>query len=357
MRARWAVLALLAAGIGGVASCEKELGPAKNATPYTLEIPMGFPQPLLPADNPLTVEGIALGRMLFYDPILSRDSTQSCASCHHADYAFTDMGKKYSVGIDGIAGKRNSMPLANLAWQEQFFWDGRAPSLRTLALVPIQDPIEMHETLPRAMEKLNRQPKYREAFRAAFGTKKASPEALGLALEQFMLTLVTGNSKFDRVMKGMETFTASEQRGLQLFNGESNPNSPLRGADCFHCHGNTLFSNFALSNNGLDSFGIDPGFAAVTGKATDHGKFKVPSLRNVAITFPYMHDGRFQTLRQVVEHYNTGVVVQSRNIDPSMIGFIHGLGLTQQDITDLVAFLETLTDESFVTNPAYASPF
>lgn len=357
MNARWVVLTLLALGIAGVAACEREIGPAKNATPVTLEFPMGFPQVALPADNPLTKEGIALGRMLFYDPILSRDSTLSCAGCHNAEYAFTDRGKAFSVGVDQLEGKRNSMPVANLAWQERFFWDGRSPRLNHQALMPIQDPLEMHETLPSIVAKLNRQPRYQEAFKAAFGTKKASEETVGYALEQFMLTFITGNSKFDRVMRGLETFTASEQRGLQLFNGESNPNNPVRGADCFHCHGGTLFSNFTMSNNGLDSVFTDPGYAAVTGLPTDRGKFKVPSLRNVAVTFPYMHDGRFQTLRQVIEHYNEGVVVHSPNLDPSMIGFVHGLGLSQQDISDLVAFLETLTDESFLNNPAYASPF
>jgi cytochrome c peroxidase len=357
MNRRWIVLASVTALVAGIAACEKEIGPAKNSTPYTLEIPMGFPQAAPPADNPLTVEGIALGRMLFYDPILSQDSTQSCSSCHNAEFGFTDFGKKYSTGIDGIEGTRNSMPISNLLWQSDFFWDGRVKRLNLQALMPIEDPIEMHETLPRVVAKLNRQPRYQEAFRAAFGTKKASAETLGLALEQFMLTFVSGNSKFDRVMRGTETFTASEQRGLQLFNGESNPNNPVRGADCFHCHGGTLFSNFTLSNNGLDSVFTDRGLGKVTGKATDDGKFKVPSLRNVAVTFPYMHDGRFQTLRQAIEHYNTDVVANSPNLDPSMVGFVNGLGLTQQDISDLIAFLETLTDESYLNNPAYASPF
>ncbi len=357
MNRRWLVLASITALVAGSSACEKVIQPAKDSTPFSINIPMGFPQVAVPEDNPLTVEGIALGRMLFYDPILSRDSTQSCSSCHNAEFAFTDHGKKYSVGIDKKEGKRNSMPVANLLWQSEFFWDGRATTLHQQALMPIEDPLEMHETLPRVVAKLNRQPRYQAAFKAAFGSKKASEETIGMALEQFMYTFISGNSKFDRVMRGTETFTAAEQRGLQLFNGESNPNNPVRGADCFHCHGGTLFSNFTMSNNGLDSVFTDLGYGKVTGRATDNGKFKVPSLRNVAVTFPYMHDGRFQTLRQVIEHYNTGVVVHSPNLDPSMIGFVHGLGLSQQDISDLIAFLETLTDESFLNNPAYASPF
>ncbi len=357
MSARWIAVGVLMTALALLVGCDRVIEAPDTATPYTLEIPMGFPQPLLPADNPLTEEGILLGRMLFYDPILSADSSQSCASCHSQEFAFTDSGKKFSVGVDSLEGKRNAMPVFNMAWNKRFFWDGRAENLKVQSLLPIQDVLEMHETLPSVVAKLQKELRYEEAFKAAFGSKKVTSEKMSYALEQFMLTLVSGNSKFDQVMGGQATFTAAEQRGFVLFNGESNPNNPIKGADCFHCHGGTLFSNYAFSNNGLDSVSADIGYKKVTGSEIDHGKFKVPSLRNVAITFPYMHDGRFTTLQQVLGHYNGNVETGSPTLDPQMIGFVHGLSLSPQQISDLVAFLETLTDETFTTNPAYATPF
>lgn len=292
-------------------------------TPYVLQVPTGFPQPALPEDNPLTVEGILLGRQLFYDPILSLDSSQSCGSCHNTAFGFTDNGLTYSVGVDGSEGDRNSMPLHNLAWHQSFFWDGRSPSLREQSLDPISSPIEMKEDVLHVVEKLQRQPRYQDAFTAAFGDEEVTPERMGLAMEQFMLTILSGGeSKFDRFIAGTESLTAEETLGMQLFNGESNPNSPTPGADCFHCHGGALFTNHKLMNNGLDSVLTDLGLGAVTGLATDNGKFKVPSLRNIAYTAPYMHDGRFQTLEEVVEFYNSGVHPNSPNLDPSMVGFV-----------------------------------
>jgi len=360
---RWLVFGLLALL---VVSCGDNWGKKPHVTtPYVLQVPAGFPQPALPADNPLTVEGILLGRQLFFDPILSLDSSQSCGSCHNAAFGFTDHGLTYSLGVDGSVGDRNSMPLHNLAWHQTFFWDGRAPSLREQSLEPISNPIEMKEDVLHVVEKLQRQPRYQDAFTAAFGDEEVTPERMGLAMEQFMLTILSGgDSKFDRFIAGTESLTTEEALGLQLFNGESNPNSPTPGADCFHCHGGALFTNHKFMNNGLDSVLTDLGLGGVTGLTTDDGKFKVPSLRNIAYTAPYMHDGRFQTLEQVIEFYNSGVEPNSPNLDPSMIGFIQthsgstrGLNLTLTQRQAVVAFLNTFTDTRVETDTLYQNPF
>jgi cytochrome c peroxidase len=346
------VLAFAAVAVG----CGEDAPPT---TPFALAVPQGFPPPPIPEDNLLTVEGVLLGRRLFYDPVLSRDSTQSCASCHNTGFGMTDHGLKYSVGITGAVGDRNSMPLHNLAYHTAFFWDGRSPSLRDLTLLPIQDPREMDHTIEAVLASLNANPVYRDLFWKAFGVRNITAEEVGLAMEQFLLTIMSGSSKFDRFVRGLESLSAEEQLGLQLFNGEANPNAPTRGADCFHCHGGTLFTNHKFMNNGLNEVHDDPGLGGVTGNANDVGKFKVPSLRNIAYTAPYMHDGRFQTLMQVVEFYNSGTHTNSPNIDPSMGDIIRagGLGLNLQERMALVAFLNTLTDTSIESDTLFQNPF
>lgn len=341
-------------------SCrETELRPdAEHPTqPYPFELPQGFPEAPFPEDNKPTVQGVLLGRMLFYDPILSRDSTQSCASCHNQSLAFTDHHKTFSVGIRGLNGTRNSMPLFNLAWNRRFFWDGRSFSLRHQSLLPIQDPLEMDETLSRAIEKLHRNAEYRSRFKAAFGDETITEERMSLALEQFMNIIVSGNSRFDKHLRGEVELNDSEKRGMTLFLGEFDPDkTDNNGADCFHCHSNTLFSNFQFMNNGLDSVFTDKGLYEVTGDPNDIGKFKVPSLRNVEVSGPFMHDGRFATLEEVIEFYNSGVK-ESPSLDPNMHAIKHGLGLSEEKKNDLIAFLKTLTDPVYLNNPEYASPF
>lgn len=328
----------------------------KRTTPYTLEVPKSLPRPALPADNPLTVEGVALGKKLFYDPILSIDSTISCGSCHHQAAAFSDNGNAFSIGIDGNVGKRTSMPLMNLAFHPHFFWDGRSPTLRALALEPIIDPLEMGNTLENMVKTLNRHKSYLEAFQVAFG---AAPDAelVGLAIEQFLLTILSGQSKFDQVQLGLATFTPEEARGFAIFNAEGNPSGPLRGGDCFHCHNTALFSTFDLINNGMEG-PTDKGLGDLTGDIFDYFKFKTPSLRNVEVSAPYMHDGRFTTLEEVLEHYDfVDHANVSISIDPNMHASMDGLQLTAQDKADLVAFLKTLTDHNYLNNPAFANPF
>jgi len=331
--------------------------PAKF-TPYPFQMSATFPVPDLPLDNPLTVERVQLGKELFFDQRVSINNAQSCADCHLPAKAFTD-GRKTARGAEGGFGPRNSMPLFNLAWKLEFFWDGRAQSLREQVLQPIQNPIEMHQSLTNLCDKLRATNKmnYAGLFTAAFGSPEITAEKISLALENYLLTLTSFNAKFDHVLRGEEKFTADEQRGFELFSTEYDPRRGQFGADCFHCHGGPLFQSQSFANNGLDSEFLDAGRAKVTGKISDLGKFAVPSLRNVALTAPYMHDGRFLTLAEVVEHYATGVV-RSATLDPNLAKHPDGgVPLSAADKQALVAFLDTLTDQDFkqTTVPAYLS--
>jgi len=340
----------------------------EKITPYAFQMSATFPIPDLPRDNPLTVERVALGKALFFDPRLSRNNVQSCADCHAPAKAFTD-GRRTARGAEGGSGPRNTMPLFNLAWKKDFFWDGRAPSLRQQVLQPIQNPIEMHETLTNLVAKLgNRHPPgtqpvksengnnllpaavpeiYPALFTAAFGAPEITAEKIALALENYLLTLTSFDAKFDRVLRGEETFTPDEQRGFELFSTEYDPRRGQYGADCFHCHGGPLFQSQNFANNGLDETFSDRGRGKITGKRFDDGKFATPSLRNVALTAPYMHDGRFQSLEAVIEHYVTGVK-RSPTLDPNLAKHPDGgVPLTVADKRALVAFLKTLTDKQF----------
>ncbi|MFK8103490.1 MAG: cytochrome-c peroxidase [Saprospiraceae bacterium] len=330
-----------------------------DETPYVLEYGT-FPPPNLPADNPLTVAGVQLGRMLFYEKELSKDGSQACADCHRQTDGFSD-ARQFSIGVEGLAGRRQAMPVFNLAWHSnEFFWDGRATRLRDQALKPIEDPLEMNETLPQVIAKLSQSKMYQDQFTRAFGEATIEASKIALALEQFMLSIVSYQSKFDQYRAGTVQLSASEARGLTLFTTEYNPFFPASsGADCAHCHGGINFENDQYMNNGLDSETTisDIGRAEVTGNAEDRAKFKVPTLRNVAITGPYMHDGRFETLAEVIDHYNEGIQ-SSATTDPTVLNTqATGLFLTEQDKVDLINFLKTLTDEQFLKEPAFASPF
>lgn len=319
-------------------------------TPYHFKLNRSFPLPNLPRDNPLMEERIALGEKLFHETALSRNGALSCGSCHEPSAAFAD-SRRYSVGVGGQLGSRNAMPLFNLAWKTSFFWDGRAPSLRAQALMPIQDHAEMDETLPNIVKKLttltNGTPAYPALFERAFGSPEVTAEKIGLALEQFLLTLTSYDSKFDRAARDEETLSALEQRGFDLFMTEYEPRTGQFGADCFHCHGGPLFSNHQFHNNGLPLTKGDGGRMIVSRLESDRGKFSTPSLRNVELTAPYMHDGRFSTLEEVVEHYNTGIT-NSPTLDPNLGKHpTGGLHLSASDKQALVAFLKTLTDDQY----------
>lgn len=323
-----------------------------ESTPQPIEIPAIFQQniiaPVVPNNNPQTVEGVALGKKLFFDTILSGDGSMSCASCHSPENAFAD-NTPTSDGIDGLFGTRNSMPLFNLAWNydERFAWDGKELSLERQAIEPVQNPIEMHSNWGETIAKLTAHPDYPELFRLAFNTSLITKELTAKAIAQFERTLISANSKFDRFSLGLTVLTPEEQNGLNVFMDET------RG-DCFHCHGNPnnpLWTDNMFHNNGLDSNFTDLGLALVTGDPNDNGKFKSPSLRNLSFTAPYMHDGRFATLDEVINFYSEGLQ-NSPTIDPLMkkVGE-GGVQLSIQDKADLKAFLLTLSDPSFLNNP------
>jgi len=316
---------------------------------------LGFPNLPWPSDNPPTVEGVALGRRLFFDSRLSSDYTISCASCHHPDQAFSDT-VVYSRGVGGAMGTMNAMPLFNLLWANRFFWDGRSPHLRDQVLQPIQDPVEMHLPLATALDRLSADRSYRDAFGKAFGDDNITLHRLQWALEQYLLSLTSYRSRFDLSRMGLLSLSPSEQRGFELFMREySAPGSgrPI-GADCFHCHGGALFTSRTFENNGLDSL-PKTGFQVVSGLASDRGKFKAPSLRNVGLTAPYMHDGRFASLEEVVEHYNSGIR-SSATLNANLRVQNGGLRLSAQDKADLVAFLHSLTDTTMALNSAFGAP-
>lgn len=335
--------------------------PVFQTTPYTLQYPSYFPPMPIPSDNPMTVEGVKLGRFLFYEERLSGNNTQSCASCHAPQFAFSDHGNQFSTGIDGLQGNRNSMALQNLGWEQRFFWDGRALSLEEQILQPVENTIEMHETWPNVVGKLQADQAYVDLFHDAFGTTTIDKFKAAKAIAQFLRTMISSNSRFDQFMQGQITLTDEEQLGILLTQQEGgNPALGLGGqwgADCFHCHphGGGLFTDGIMRNNGLDSVFTDPGLGGVTGQAQDMGVFKVPSLRNVALSAPYMHDGRFATLQEVIEHYNSGGH-PSPTISPFMKFTQGGLQLTAEKKAQLLAFLNTLTDMDYVNNPEFQDP-
>jgi cytochrome c peroxidase len=322
--------------------------------PYNLEIPILFEEkliaPIIPANNPLTEEGIALGKKLFFDSILSGDGSQSCASCHNPKKAFTDQ-QQFSDGIQGKFGERNAMPLFNLAWNfdERFAWDGKEFGLEEQALEPVSNPIEMHANWKKVADRLQQNKAYPNLFFKAFGTSKIDSILVTKAIAQFERTLISGNSKFDQFLREETTLTPEEQNGFDVFMDEAK-------GDCFHCHGsdnNPLWTDNKFHNNGLDATFQDIGLAEVTGNPNDNGKFKSPSIRNLAFTAPYMHDGRFTTLEEVIAHYSEGLK-KSATIDPLMKNVNKGgVQLSTRDKTDLKAFLLTLSDNDFNSNTAF----
>ncbi len=345
--------------------------PTPQNPALTLQHPEYFPNNIpMPADNPLTEKGVELGRMLFYDKQLSADGTVSCASCHQQSKAFTD-GLQFSEGVNGKMGDKNSMSLANLHWTSRFFWDGRAKTLEEQALEPISDIREMNLEIGEAVARLQADQDYPERFKTAFETDQIRPEFIGKAIAQFMRTLISGDSKFDQWIKGEIALSPTEQAGMELFFTHPDPSLQIRGGNCGDCHLGFLTSGdrngfLGFHNNGLDmDEHLNQGLASVTGKDTDRGKFKAPTLRNIALTAPYMHDGRFETLEQVLDHYNEHIQMNS-NLDilileasnePIKPGEDIKLHLSDSEKEAIIAFLHTLTDEKFITNPKFSDPF
>lgn len=330
-----------------------------NPTPHTFVKPNpGFQFLLQPANNEATEEGIYLGRKLFYDPVLSKDSTMSCASCHLASASFTDQNA-VSEGISGLTGTRSSMSLMNAGYHEpKLFWDGRAFTLEEQALQPVEDALELNHSWAAVEQILSCDSTYAVDFRRAFGissSNEITKELVAKSIAQFERTLQSGSSRYDTIVYHLiGFFSTREQNGSDMFFDDL-PDLP--DAECFHCHIPPLFTNQEFMNNGIDSAANlfdfpDLGRGGVTGDSILNGKFIVPTLRNIALTAPYMHDGRFQTLEEVLDHYNSGGH-GSPNKDP----LIEPLGLTEEQKEDIIIFLHTLTDTFATKNPSYQSPF
>ena len=347
--------------LGVFFACRKDKVGYK-ATPYILDIPSHFPDMIIPSDNPMTAESVELGRYLFYEKKLSGNNTMSCATCHMPQNSFSDPNQ-YSTGIDGIQGNRQSMALTNMGWEDFFFWDGRKTTLEKQILEPVINPIEMHESWKNAVAKLDQDMNYRNRFFRAFGEGGIDSLKAAKAMAQFIRTLISGQSKFDVMYKyenGMP-LTSTEQSIFQTIDVEEWAGydifKSLDGADCFHCHNGPLMRVKKFSNNGLlpNAFN-DLGRAHVTNNPEDNYKFKVPTLRNIALTAPYMHDGRFANLDEVIEHYSSGIHM-SPTIDPLIeFGSQGGVQLDAQEKYLLKKFLLTLTDNNFINNPKFKDP-
>lgn len=306
--------------------------------------PKHFPEPHYNfKENPLTEKGVQLGKALFFDAMLSKDNTISCGSCHQQSSGFTQHGHALSHGVDDLLTQRNSMPVQNMAWFPDFGWDGGVPHLDLFAISPIQKENEMGETLPNVLEKLRATEHYPKMFQEAFGDKSITTEHFLKAISQYMLTLVSANSAYDKYQNGNKAaLNETELQGLAVFNQK-----------CATCHSGELFSDFSHRNNGVKGEdGEDTGREAITLSDKDKYKFRVPSLRNVAVTFPYMHDGSIETLEEVLDHY-TNLPVKSPYLDPVLKS---GISLTDGEKKSVLAFLNALTDQDFLTNPRFAEP-
>ena len=326
-----------------IGSCKKS-GDKPATTAVNFQVPAGFPATKFNfGANPLTKEGIELGRHLFYDGRLSRDGNFPCASCHQSFAAFATYDHDFSHGFNNQFTKRNAPGLFNLAWQSNFMWDGGINNLEVQPLAPITAPNEMAEDINNVVNKLSQDEEYKQLFRAAYGTEEVNSQRMLKALSQFMITMVSANSKYDKVKRGEATFTAIEQAGYDLFK-----------AKCASCHAEPLFTDLSFRNNGLpvNPYLLDYGRMKITNKKEDSLKFRVPSLRNIYETYPYMHDGRFWNLSQVLEHYNSGIE-SSATLDPLLANKIP---LSATDKYNLINFLGTLSDTTFTKNKTLQQP-
>jgi cytochrome c peroxidase len=328
--------------------------------PYQFIYPANFGNRInIPADNPTTRQGVYLGRMLFYETRLSATNKLSCGSCHQQDKAFTD-GKAFSVGADNVPTPRNSMSLTNLLWARKFFWDGRAEGLEAQAIIPMTNPHEMGQSLEASVIKLSGDKEYHTLFKLVYGDEAITGDRIAKAIAQFERTLISSNSKYDQYLAGKYQPTLQELNGIKLFMGGPNPEKSIRGANCGHCHGGPKTYMELFHNNGLDSIPKDIGIETLTGLPSDRGRFKVPTLRNIALTAPYMHDGRFKTLAEVVDHYSDHVI-QSESLSTVFRGESNEVGgktlkLTAEEKSDIIAFLNMLTDNTFITDQRFADP-
>ncbi|WP_229214087.1 cytochrome-c peroxidase [Dyadobacter flavalbus] len=358
---------------GLLSSCEKgtdnpepEPGPVTNEPALSeWKKPDHFPDPVYDlSKNPLTEDGIELGRFLFYDGILSRTDKIGCGTCHQQQAAFTHHGHDLSHGVDDLLGTRNTPAIQNLAWNTSFFWDGGVHDMDLVPPVPMENQVEMGEKMGNVIEKLKKTPvagaakqvNYPKMFKAAFGTEEITSERLVKALSQFMMTMVSSNSRYDYHLRGdAAALTTQEKEGLTLFQQK-----------CASCHNGVLFTDDSFRNNGLIPNKInDQGRYAITLNEADRLKFKVPSLRNVGLTAPYMHDGRFNTLQEVLDHYandqnssSVDSIYVSPSLDPllNIAGQKRGIPLTAQQKKSIIAFLKTLDDKQFIADKRFSDP-
>ncbi len=329
----------------GTISCsvDPEIKPFIQADNIKEIIPEGWPTPNYNfSDNKLTPDGFILGRALFYDPIFSVDNTISCGSCHQQFAAFSNFGHDVSHGINNLLGKRNAPALQNLNWNTSFLHDGGVNNLEVFPPAPITNPIEMGETIANVVSKINNTDYYKVLFKNAFGDETINSQRIFKAMAQFMGTMYSYNSKYDNVKLGKESFTANELNGYNIFVQK-----------CSSCHTEPLFTNQSFKNNGI---GINPAYKDsgrmhITQNIADIYKFKVPSLRNVEKSPPYMHDGRFTTLDACLNHYGSNIINNTSTTDPQLIG---GLNLSTQDKADIISFLNTLTDNTFLNDKRFS---
>jgi cytochrome c peroxidase len=323
--------------------CKKEatVEPILDET-FTFNQPSHFSQPNYTfTNNPLTKKGFELGRFLFYDPILSSDSSISCSSCHAQAHGFADHNVSLSKGVHNTFGIRNAPSLVNLAWSTSFMWDGGVNHIEVQPLVPLTSEHEMGETMAQIVLKLNRSEFYKQKFKEAFGITKITDQKLLHALAQFTSMLVSSNSKYDQVIAGKVQFTTEEKQGYELFK-----------LNCALCHTEPLFTDYSFRNSGLPIDLNDTGREKVSQDAKDRGKFKVPTLRNIAYTYPYMHDGRFSNLEEVLKFKVQGIQ-DSPTLDPYLK---KGIKLNTQEQKAIISFLNTLTDFNFIGNSLFSEP-
>ena len=318
-------------------ACGRE--PEDSAPVVGPALPAHFPAPFYQAtQNPYTEAGIALGKALFHEPMLSRDGSISCASCHDQVPAFSDHNVPPPTGVGGAIGKRNAPPVQNMIWNTSFMWDGSIRHLEVMPIAPITEPLEMAASWDTLLNRLRASEKYRRMFQSAFGSEQIDDQKLLKSLAQYMGTLVSAGSRYDAYVQGKGSLAPDEMQGLDIFRSQ-----------CASCHTEPLFTNQAFINNGLDAVSSDIGRMLITRKEEDRGSFRVPSLRNVALTYPYMHDGRFRTLDQVLDHY-----ISDKSDKPLADARVRNIRLNSEEKRALIAFLKTLTDYDFVSNPKHA---
>lgn len=319
-------------------SCQKK----ETLVPFKIGYDSHFPEPHYQFENnSFSYDKFILGKALYYEKWLSSDSTISCATCHEQNHAFGPHNTALSAGVGGQLGTRNAPALFNLIWNTNFMWDGGINHIEVMPLAPITNPVEMNETMANVVQKLQSSDSYRGLFKKAFGSEQVSDQRIFKALACFMGMFISDQSKYDQVKNGKATFTDDEQAGYTLYQNK-----------CSTCHPEPLFTDHSYRNNGLDSTFTDLGRGLITLDPTDNGKFKVPSLRNVEFSYPYMHDGRLYTLNQVLDHYRSGVI-QSSTLDPELQ---NGIPLSNLEKIQMIAFLKTLSDYNLISNTLFYEP-